>query len=85
MREDLPMRRWALAVLLLTIVLAAPAFAQVQTVGDLSFAVPEGWSYQAPNDGGGLMLLKQGANFWVITIYPQRPASGDQNANFKSA
>ncbi|HKR96174.1 MAG TPA: hypothetical protein VJW55_12455 [Candidatus Angelobacter sp.] len=79
------MRRWALAVLLLTIVLAAPAFAQVQTVGDLSFAVPEGWSYQAPNDGGGLMLLKQGANFWVITIYPQRPASGDQNANFKSA
>lgn len=79
------MRRWALAVLLLIIVLAAPVFAQVQTVGDVSFAVPEGWSYQASNDGGGLMLLKQGANFWIITIYPQRPASGDQNANFKSA
>lgn len=53
-------------------------------MGDVSFAVPEGWSYQASNDGG-LMLLKQGQNFWIITIYPQRPASGDQNANFKSA
>lgn len=79
------MRHWALAVLLLIIVLAAPAFAQVQTVGDVSFAVPEGWSYQASNDGGGLMLLKQGTNFWIITIYPQRPASGNQNADFKTA
>ena len=78
------MRHWALAVFLLIIVLAAPAFAQVQTVGDISFAVPEGWTYQGSTDGG-LMLLKQGANFWIITIHAQRPAGGDQNANFKSA
>jgi|SRR5215831_3583373 len=78
------MRHWALAVLLLIVVLAAPAFAQVQTVGDISFAVPEGWTYQGSTDGG-LMLLKQGANFWIITIHAQRPAGGDQNANFKSA
>lgn len=79
--EDMIMRRWALCALLLIII--APAFAQVQTVGDVSFAVPDGWTYQGSTDGG-LMLLKQGTNFWIITIYAQRPASGDQNADFKS-
>jgi hypothetical protein len=76
------MRHWALAVL--TFVFAAPAFAQVQTVGDLSFAVPEGWSYQGSTDGG-VMLLKQGTNFWIITVHAPRPTGGDQNADFKSA
>jgi len=76
------MRRWALCALLLIIV--APGFAQVQTVGDVSFAVPEGWTYQASADGG-LMLLKQGQNFWIITVHPQRPTTGDQNADFKNA
>ena len=78
------MRRGALITLLLAIVFAVPALAQVQTVGDLSFAVPDGWSYQGAKDGG-MMLLKQGSNFWIVTIYGQRPASGDQNADFKSA
>jgi len=55
------MRRWPLALLFL-IVIAASAIAQVQTVGDVSFAVPEGWTYQGSTDGG-LMLLKQGTNF----------------------
>lgn len=77
------MHRWGLAALLSVIVVAAPAFAQVQTVGDLSFAVPDGWSYQ-PSKDGGLMMLKQGQNFWIITVYAQRPASGNQNADFKS-
>jgi hypothetical protein len=78
------MRRWALIVLLLTFVLSAPAFAQVQTVGDISFAVPQGWTYQGSADGG-LMLLKQDPNFWIITVHAPRPSSGNQNANFKSA
>lgn len=78
------MRRWALSALLFALALAAPAFAQVQTVGDISFAVPEGWTYQGSTDGG-LMLLKQGANFWIITVHAQRPSSGNPNANFKSA
>jgi hypothetical protein len=70
--------------LLLAMVFGVPGFAQVQTVGDVSFAVPEGWSYQGSADGG-LMLMKQDANFWIITVHSPRPASGDQNANFKSA
>jgi hypothetical protein len=76
------MRRWALCALLL--IQVAPAFAQVQTVGDVSFAVPEGWTYQASADGG-LMLLKQDQNFWILTVHPPRPTTGDQNADFKNA
>jgi hypothetical protein len=81
--EDMIMRRWALAWLLLIVVLAAPAIAQVQTVGDVSFAVPEGWTYQGSADGG-LMLLKQGTNFWIVTVHAPRPTSGNPNADFKS-
>ena len=77
------MRRWALAWLLLIVVLAAPAIAQVQTIGDVSFAVPEGWSYQGSADGG-LMLLKQEQNFWIVTVHAPRPTSGNPNADFKS-
>lgn len=77
------MHRWALVALLFAIVFAVPAFAQVQTVGNISFAVPDGWAYQGQADGG-LMLLKQGTNFWVITVYAPRTSSGNQNADFKS-
>ena len=55
--------------------LAAPAFAQVQTVGDVSFAVPEGWTYQGAADGG-YMMLKQSTNFWIVSVHPPRPTSG---------
>jgi hypothetical protein len=78
------MRGWALILLLCTLAVAMPAFAQVQTVGDISFAVPEGWTYQGSADGG-LMLLKQGANFWIVTVHAPRPTTGDPNADFKSA
>ena len=78
------MGRWVLAVLLFVIVMAASAFAQVQTVGDVSFAVPEGWTYQGSADGG-LMLLKQEQNFWIVSVHAPRPTTGDQNADFKNA
>lgn len=78
------MRRWALSALLLIIILAAPAFAQVQTVGDVSFAVPEGWAYQGAANGGA-MVLKQGANFWIISVHAPRPTSGNPIADYKAA
>jgi len=31
------------------------------------------------------MLLKQGTNFWIVSVHAPRPTSGDQNADFKSA
>lgn len=78
------MRRCAFAVLLFVIVIATSAFAQVQTVGNVSFAVPEGWTYQGSADGG-LMLLKQEENFWIVSVHAPRPTTGDQNADFKNA
>ncbi len=77
------MRGWAL-LLLCAFAIAAPAFAQVQTVGDVSFAVPQGWTYQSSTDGG-LMLLKQGTNFWIISVHAPRPTSGNPNVDFKTA
>jgi hypothetical protein len=82
--EDMIMRRWVLAWLLVIVILAAPAIGQVQTVGDVSFAVPEGWTYQGSADGG-LMLLKQEQNFWIVTVHSPRPTSGNPNADFKNA
>ncbi|HYL91911.1 MAG TPA: hypothetical protein VEW69_02015 [Alphaproteobacteria bacterium] len=78
------MRQWAFASLLLIVVLSAAAIAQVQTVGDISFAVPEGWTYQAAQNGGA-MVLKQGQNFWIISVHPPRPTTGDPNTDFKAA
>jgi hypothetical protein len=78
------MLRWALAVLLLTFVIVAPAFAQVQTVGDVSFSVPPGWTYQGAADGG-YMMLKQGTNFWIVSVHPPRPTTGNPNVDFKTA
>jgi hypothetical protein len=65
-------------------VISAPAVAQVQTIGDLSFAVPDGWQYQAAADGGS-MFLKSGGNFWIVTVHAPMPASADANADFKAA
>ena len=76
------MRCGCIAVLLLMV--AVPALAQVQTVGDVSFAVPEGWTYQAANNGGA-MFLKQGQNFWIVSVHPPLPTSGNPNADFKNA
>jgi hypothetical protein len=53
-------------------------------VGDISFAVPEGWTYQGAANGG-LMVLKSGANFWVISVHPPRPTSGNPVADYKAA
>jgi hypothetical protein len=77
------MRHWALFGLLL-IIGAAPVFAQVQSVGDISFAVPDGWAYQGASNGGA-MVFKQGQNFWVISIHPPRPTSGNPVADYKAA
>lgn len=62
----------------------AVASAQVQTVGDVSFAVPDGWQYQQGPDFGA-MTLKTGDRFWLVAVYSAMPSSGDPNADFKTA
>src|ERR1039458_7168034 len=60
------------------------ASAQVQTVGDVSFAVPDGWQYQRGPDFGA-MTLKTDNRFWLAAVYSAMPSSGDPNADFKTA
>src|ERR1035437_11069113 len=69
-----------------TTVLLSLAFAsaQVQTVGDVSFAVPDGWQYQQGPDFGA-MTLKTDNRFWLAAVYSAMPSSGDPNADFKTA
>ena len=70
--------------MLFMIALAAPAVAQVQTIGEVSFAVPEGWQYQQGPDFG-TMVLKTNDRFWMIAVYTPMRASGNPDADFKAA
>lgn len=65
---------------------ASAALAQVQTLGDVSFSAPEGWQY-APNAGAGfgMMTMKQGNNFWAMTVFTPWPSSGNANTDLNTA
>ena len=75
------MRRIIMGLLLL---LCTPAaFGQVQSVGDVSFAVPDGWTYK-PGAGFGAVALTSGQSFWLVAVYTSMPSSGDANADFRA-
>ena len=75
---------WRCAYALVLCLCAVTASAQVQRVGDVSFAVPEGWTYQAAADGG-LVFLKSGKDYWVMAVYTPMPSSGDAEMDLKAA
>jgi hypothetical protein len=60
------------------------AFAQVETVGDVSFAVPAGYTY-TPYADFGSMVLKANNNFWAMAVFTPMPSSGDATADLKAA
>ena len=69
------MRRIFRAVLLGLATLTIGAQAQpgrVQSIGDVTFAVPDGWAYQAATDFGG-MLYKEGNSYWFFAVYSAMP------------
>lgn len=81
------MRRLLQAVFLGLSTLAICAHAQtgrVQSIGDVTFAVPDGWAYQAAADFGA-MMYKEGNSFWFYAIYAPVPTSGDPVADFKAS
>jgi hypothetical protein len=82
LREGTSMRP-RITLLALTL-LTLPLCAQVQSVGDVSFAVPEGWKYQQGSDYGG-MALTQAKNYWVVAVYTPMPSSGDATTDLKAA
>ncbi|WP_125483597.1 hypothetical protein [Edaphobacter aggregans] len=71
-----------IAIFILASIPTAPA--QVQTVGAVSFAVPDGWQYKQGPDFGA-MTMKADTRFWVVAVYTDMPSSGDPNADFKAA
>jgi hypothetical protein len=78
------LRRVPVIAVLLLAVSARSAVAQVQSVGSVSFAMPNGWSYQQGRDFGA-MSMKADSRFWIIAVYTEMPSSGDPGADFKAA
>lgn len=76
------MRRVFLSLLI--VLCAQVAFAQVQSVGDVTFAVPDGWTYKPGADFGAAVLVS-GQNFWLMAVYTPMPSSGDPTTDWKAA
>jgi len=71
-------------IAILSVMGAVSAWAQVQSVGSVSFAVPAGWRYQTGRDFGA-MVVKENDRFWLIAVYTAMPSSGDTTADFRAA
>ncbi len=76
-----------IALLLLILLCCCTAVAQVQSLGHISFAVPEGWNYEGPSDEGARVTMTQGdgSNIAVIALFRGIRSSGDADADFRSA
>lgn len=62
------------------------AAAQVQTMGDISFGIPAGWSNEGiSKDHAALSLRAQGGAYWVIAVYQAVRSSGNPDADFAAA
>ncbi len=78
------MRHRILTLALTLTFLTVPLCVQVQTIGDVSFAVPDGWKYQQGSDYRGMVLI-QGKNLRVMAVYTPMPSSGDATTDLKTA
>jgi hypothetical protein len=81
------MRRIVRAVLVFLMV--SPVLCQgqggVQGFGDVTFAVPDGWTYAAGQGGGGMMSLKDGQRFAVMAVWPPMVSSGNADTDLLTA
>lgn len=57
---------------------------RVQSVGDVAFAVPDGWGYTGGADFGAL-VFKQDTRFWLTSVYTSMPSTGNPDEDFKAA
>jgi hypothetical protein len=76
------MRRMALG--LLAFLCAQTAHAQVQSLGGVTFAVPDGWTYKPGAEFGSVMLIS-GQSLWLMAAYTPMPSSGDASSDLKAA
>ncbi|MEO8024835.1 MAG: hypothetical protein ABI823_00095 [Bryobacteraceae bacterium] len=83
-------RVWGMSVLMtgrlgMLLLLAVPAFAQTKGIGDISFSVPEGYTYEfKPGDDHATMGFIAGQTFCVVVIYRAMPSSGNAEGDFKA-
>ena len=74
-----------LSVILAICAFSSVAAAQVQTLGPVSFLVPDGMTYQAdPSGGSGVITRADGKNSAAIAIALPVPSTGDADADFRS-
>ena len=78
------MLRTVLRIAIFVLTSVAAASAQVQTVGDVSFAIPDGWTYKQGSDVGA-MVMKADTRYWVVAVYSAMPSGGNANADFRAA
>ncbi len=85
-RSTVPMFRFRFALPIILCLTALTASAKVQTVGDVSFSVPEGWNYeQKPGEDHATIISVADQRFIAIVVYSARPSSGNADADFQSA
>ena len=80
------MFRFVISAALYLFLATYSAAAQVQNLGDISFSVPVGWQY-TPNAGAGfgMMTMKQGNNFWAMSVFTPWLSSGNPNTDLNTA
>ena len=62
------------------------ASAQVQTMGDISFAVPDGWEYSLhPGEDHATLSFGQSGNVWAVAVFKPLHSSGNADADFRAA
>src|SRR5437868_13723959 len=75
-------------VLLLSLFfLAAPAHAQVQSFGEVSFAVPDGWEYSVESNGDHATLSfgKNGQLIVALAVFRPLRSAGNPDNDFRAA
>lgn len=63
------------------------ATAQVQSIGDVSFAVPEGWLHysQRPGENHATLTGNRNGGIWTISVFKPLRSSGNPDADFRAA
>lgn len=71
-------------LLLLLCLVPVAVFAQVEAVGEVSFAIPSGWTYKPGADFGAVVLVS-GQTYWLMAAYTPMTSGGDAEADLKTA
>ena len=56
----------------------------MQSLGDVSFAVPDGWTYKRGPDFGAVVKTS-GQNYWLMAVYTPMASTGDPTSDVKAA